>query len=54
MSDAAHAYERPPDQTVPAEAVREAAGGEVVHLTRDGTPVPAEQVWADLGIDDRG
>jgi prevent-host-death family protein len=89
MSDAAHAYELPADQTVPAEAVREAAGGEVVYLTRNGTPVaavvpadaaeylealqdaadviaarrslaeqapsvPAEQVWAELGIDDRG
>jgi prevent-host-death family protein len=41
MSDAAHAYELPADQTVPAEAVREAAGGEVVYLTRNGTPVAA-------------
>jgi hypothetical protein len=31
MSDGAHAYELPADQTV-----------------------PAEQVWAELGIDDRG
>jgi hypothetical protein len=30
MSDTAHAYELPADQTVPADAVREAAGGEVV------------------------
>jgi len=89
MSDTAHAYELPADQTVPADAVREAAGGEVVYLTRNGTPVaavvsvdaaeylealedaadviaarrslaeeapsvPANQVWAELGIDDRG
>lgn len=88
MSDAAHAYELPADETIPADAVREAAGGEVVYLTRDGTPVaavvsadaaeylealedaadviaarralhpgdgpsvPAEQVWAELGVDD--
>jgi prevent-host-death family protein len=89
MSDSAHAYELPADQTVPADAVREAVDGEVVYLTRDGTPVaavvsadaadylealedaadiiaarralaeqapsvPAEQVWAELGLDDRG
>jgi antitoxin Phd len=89
MSDAAHAYELPADHTVPADAVREAAGGNVVYLTRNGTPVaaivsadaaeylealedaadiiaarrslaeqgpsvPAEQLWADLGVDDRG
>ena len=89
MSDTAHAYELPADQTVPADAIREAAGGEVVYLTRNGTPVaavvsvdaaeylealedaadviaarrslaeeapsvPADQVWAELGIDDRG
>jgi prevent-host-death family protein len=89
MSDPAHAYELPADQTVPAEAVRDAADGEVVYLTRNGTPVAAvvsadaaeylealedaadaiaarralaepapsvaaEQVWAELGIDDRG
>ena len=88
MSDSAHAYELPADQTVPADAVREAVDGEVVYLTRNGTPVaavvsadaaeylealedaadiiaarraldeqapsvPAEQVWAELGIDDR-
>jgi prevent-host-death family protein len=89
MSGPAHAYELTADQTVPADAVREAAGGEVVYLTRNGTPVAAvvsadaavylealedaadviaarrslaeqapsvaaEQVWAELGIDDRG
>ena len=87
MSDANHAYELPQDETVPADAVREAAGGEVVYLTRNGTPVaavvpadaaeylealedaadiiaarralaeqapsvPADQVWAELGVDD--
>jgi prevent-host-death family protein len=87
MSDASHAYELPADETVPADAVREAAGGEVVYLTRNGTPVaavvpadaaeylealedaadiiaarramaeqapsvPADQVWAELGVDD--
>src|SRR4029453_18077373 len=41
MSDASHAYELPEDETVPADAVREAAGGEVVYLTRNGTPVAA-------------
>jgi antitoxin (DNA-binding transcriptional repressor) of toxin-antitoxin stability system len=41
MSDLGHAYELPADDTVPADAVREAAGGEVVYLTRDGTPVAA-------------
>ena len=81
-----HAYELPPDETVPADAVREAAGGEVVYLTRNGTPVaavvsadaaaylealedatdvvlarralaepgpsiPAERVWAELGVE---
>ena len=89
MSDAAHAYELPADQTVPADAVREAADGEVVYLTRNGTrvaavvpadaaeylqaledaadiiaarralaeqapSVPAEEVWTELGVDDRG
>jgi hypothetical protein len=89
MSDAAHACELAADQTVPADAVREAAGGEVVYPTRNDTPVaavvsadaaeylealedatdviaarralaenapsvPAEQVWAELGVDDRG
>ncbi len=89
MSDAAHAYELAADHTVPADAVREAAGGEVVYLTHNGTPiaavvsadaaeylealedaadiiaarralaeqapsVPAEQLWAELGVDDRG
>jgi hypothetical protein len=39
MSDAAHACGLAADQAVPADAVREAAGGEVVHLTRNGTPV---------------
>ena len=81
-----HAYELPPDDTAPADAVREAAAGEVVYLTRNGAPVaavvpaeaaeylealedaadaiaarraladdapsiPAEQVWAELGLD---
>jgi prevent-host-death family protein len=64
MSDAANAYELPADQTVPADVVRVAADGEVVYLTRDGTPVaalvsadaadPADQVWAELGVDGRG
>ena len=89
MSDVAPAYELPADQTVPADAVREAAGGKVVYLTRNGTPVaaivsadaaeylealedaadiiaarrslaeqepsiPAEQLWAELGVDDQG
>jgi prevent-host-death family protein len=89
MSDASHAYELPADETVPADAIREAADGGVVYLTRNGTPVaavvsadageylealedaadaiaarralaeqapsvPAEQVWAELGIDDNG
>lgn len=36
-----HAYELPPDDTVPADAVREAADGDVVYLTRNGTPVAA-------------
>jgi antitoxin (DNA-binding transcriptional repressor) of toxin-antitoxin stability system len=88
MSNPGRAYELPADETVPADAVREAAGGEVVYLTRDGTPVAAvvpadaaeylealedaadviaarralaepspslaaEQVWAELGVDDR-
>jgi antitoxin (DNA-binding transcriptional repressor) of toxin-antitoxin stability system len=88
MSDPGHAFELPDDQTVPADAVREAAGGEVVYLTRNGIPVAAvvsadaaeylealedaadvigarraladeapsiaaENVWAELGIDDR-
>jgi hypothetical protein len=78
-----HASELPPDDTAPADAVREAAVGEVVYLTRNGAPVPAEaaeylealedaadaiaargaladdapsipaeQVWAELGLDD--
>jgi prevent-host-death family protein len=73
---------------VPADAVREAADGEVVYLTQDGTPiaavvsadaaeylealedaadiiaarralaeqapsVPGEQLWSELGVDDR-
>ena len=37
MSDSAHAYELPADQTVPADAVREAVDGEVVYLTRNGS-----------------
>jgi prevent-host-death family protein len=41
MSDVAHAYELPADQTVPADAVREAADGEGVYLTRNGTRVAA-------------
>ena len=41
MSDGAHAYELPADQSVPADAVREAAEGEVVYLTRNGTRVAA-------------
>ncbi|HET6747894.1 MAG TPA: type II toxin-antitoxin system prevent-host-death family antitoxin [Actinomycetes bacterium] len=36
-----HAYELPPDDTVPADAVREAAAGDVVYLTRNGAPVAA-------------
>ncbi|HYY78840.1 MAG TPA: hypothetical protein VFD04_06595 [Actinomycetes bacterium] len=36
-----HAYELPPDDTAPADAVREAAAGEVVYLTRGGTPIAA-------------
>jgi prevent-host-death family protein len=89
MSEPAHAYELTADEAVPADAVREAAGGEVVYLTRNGTPVAAvvsadaaellealedatdvivarralaeqapsaaaDQVWAELGVDDRG
>jgi len=89
MSDAGHAYELPADETVPADAIREAVDGEVVYLTRNGTPVaavvsadaaeylealedaadaiatrrapaeqapsvPAQQVWAELGVDDNG
>jgi prevent-host-death family protein len=89
MSDAANAFELPADQSVPADVVREAAGGEVIYLTRDGTPVAAvvsadaaeylealedaadiiaarralaeqapsvsaEEVWTELGVDDRG
>jgi prevent-host-death family protein len=81
-------YELPPDDTVPADAVRDAAAGDVVYLTRNGAPVaavvpaeaaeylealedaadviaarraladgapsvPAEQVWAELGLDGR-
>ena len=81
-----HAYELPPDDTAPADAVHEAASGEVVYLTRSGIAVaalvpadaaeylealedaadaiaarralaedapsiPAEQVWAELGLD---
>jgi len=41
MSDKSHVFELPADETVPADAVREAAGGEVVYLTRNGTPVAA-------------
>jgi len=41
MSDTSHAFELPADETVPAGAVREAAGGEVVYLTRNGTPIAA-------------
>jgi prevent-host-death family protein len=41
MSDAGHACELPADETVPADAVRDAVGGEVVYLTRNGTPVAA-------------
>jgi prevent-host-death family protein len=36
-----HAYELPPDDTLPADAVREAAAGDVVYLTRNGLPVAA-------------
>jgi prevent-host-death family protein len=47
-----HAYELPPDDTAPADAVREAAAGEVVYLTRNGAPVaavvPAEAAAEDL------
>jgi len=38
---AAHAYELPPDDTAPAGAVRGAAHGDVVYLTRQGEPVAA-------------
>lgn len=41
MITAAHAYELPPHEGAPAEAVDAAAGGEVVFLTRDGHPVAA-------------
>jgi antitoxin (DNA-binding transcriptional repressor) of toxin-antitoxin stability system len=36
-----HAHELPPDDTAPADAVREAAAGEVVYLPRNGAPVAA-------------
>ncbi|GAA5174094.1 hypothetical protein GCM10023321_77200 [Pseudonocardia eucalypti] len=38
---AAHAYELPPDSAAPAEAVKAAASGEVVYLTRDGRATAA-------------
>jgi hypothetical protein len=82
-----HAYELPPDDTVPADAVHEAAAGDVVYLTRNGVSVvavvppdaaeylealedaadiiaarralaedapsiPAEEIWAELGVND--
>jgi len=37
----AHAYELPPHEGVPAEAVDAAVGGEVVYLTRGGEPIAA-------------
>jgi hypothetical protein len=36
-----HAYELPPDDTAPADAVREAAACEVVYLSRNGAPIAA-------------
>jgi antitoxin (DNA-binding transcriptional repressor) of toxin-antitoxin stability system len=36
-----HAFEVPPDNLVPADAVAAAEGGQVVYLTRSGTPVAA-------------
>jgi len=82
-----HTYELPPDDTVPADAVHEAAAGDVVYLTRNGVSIvavvpadaaeylealedaadtiaarrvlaedapsiPAEEVWAELGVND--
>jgi antitoxin (DNA-binding transcriptional repressor) of toxin-antitoxin stability system len=45
----AHAYELPADGRPPADAVREAEGGRLVYLTRDGQRVaailPADQAW---------
>jgi prevent-host-death family protein len=44
-----HAYELPPDDQVPADAMREVEGGQVVYLTRKGRRiaaiVPADQAW---------
>ena len=37
----AYAFELPPHEGAPAEAVDAAVGGEVVYLTRDGEPVAA-------------
>jgi antitoxin (DNA-binding transcriptional repressor) of toxin-antitoxin stability system len=37
----AHAFELPPDDQAPADAVLGAVGGEVVYLTRGGQPVAA-------------
>jgi antitoxin (DNA-binding transcriptional repressor) of toxin-antitoxin stability system len=37
----AHAYELPPDDQAPADAVLGAVGGDVVYLTRGGEPVAA-------------
>jgi len=36
-----HAYELPPDDVAPADAVHEAAAGDVVYLTRRGERVAA-------------
>jgi antitoxin (DNA-binding transcriptional repressor) of toxin-antitoxin stability system len=36
-----HAFEVPPDNAAPADAVAAAEGGEVVYLTRSGAPVAA-------------
>jgi antitoxin (DNA-binding transcriptional repressor) of toxin-antitoxin stability system len=46
---AAYAYELPPDDRAPADAVHQAEGGQVVYLTRHGQRVaaivPADQGW---------
>jgi hypothetical protein len=62
MSDAGHAYELSADETVPAdaaeylEALEDAADAIAARraLAEQAPSVPAQQVWAELGVDDNG
>jgi hypothetical protein len=50
-----NAYELPADQTVPAD-VEDAADAIAARraLAEPAASIPADQVWAELGVDGRG